>query len=64
MYEEGALTTTATDVQTLFSPPADTTRPAVIRAVDVRKIYRMGAQETHALRGATLSIWKGRPYST
>jgi putative ABC transport system ATP-binding protein len=31
----------------------------VIRAVDVRKIYRMGDTETHALRGATLDILRG-----
>ena len=28
----------------------------VIRAVDVKKVYRMGDVETHALRGATLDI--------
>ena len=28
----------------------------VIRAVDVRRVYRMGDQETHALRGATLDV--------
>jgi putative ABC transport system ATP-binding protein len=31
----------------------------VIRAVDVRKVYRMGDSETHALRGATLDIHRG-----
>ena len=31
----------------------------VIRAVDVRKIYRTGEVETHALRGATLDIHRG-----
>ncbi|MHB9024596.1 MAG: ABC transporter ATP-binding protein [Armatimonadota bacterium] len=31
----------------------------VIRAVDVKKIYRMGDNETHALRGATLDIRRG-----
>jgi putative ABC transport system ATP-binding protein len=31
----------------------------VIRAVDVRKIYKMGDTETHALRGATLDIKRG-----
>ena len=31
----------------------------VIRAVDVKKIYRMGEVETHALRGATLDIRRG-----
>ena len=33
--------------------------PYVIRAVDVKKIYRTGKMETHALRGATLDIFKG-----
>lgn len=31
----------------------------VIRAVDVRKVYRMGDEETHALRGVTLDIRRG-----
>lgn len=31
----------------------------VIRAVDVRKSYRTGQQETHALRGTTLDIYRG-----
>ncbi|MHB9134097.1 MAG: ABC transporter ATP-binding protein [Armatimonadota bacterium] len=31
----------------------------VIRAVDVKKVYRMGEVETHALRGATLDIFRG-----
>jgi putative ABC transport system ATP-binding protein len=31
----------------------------IIRAVDVKKIYRTGIQETHALRGATLEIHRG-----
>jgi len=31
----------------------------VIRAVDVKKTYRTGKQETHALRGATLDIFRG-----
>ncbi len=31
----------------------------VIRAVDVRKVYRMGDTETHALRGATVDIIRG-----
>lgn len=43
----------------LFAPPATAEIPCVIRAVDVRKTYRMGKQETHALRGATLDIYKG-----
>lgn len=51
--------TLADEVKTMFAPPPGNQRSAVIRAVDVRKMYRMGSQETHALRGATLFIWKG-----
>ena len=46
-------------LEALFAPPATAERACVIRAVDVRKTYRMGKQETHALRGATLDIYKG-----
>ncbi len=42
----------------LFERPDTGKRPCAIRAVNVRKIYRMGHQETHALRGATLDIFK------
>jgi putative ABC transport system ATP-binding protein len=45
--------------QALFTLPAEEARACVIRAVDVKKVYRMGNQETHALRGATLDIYKG-----
>jgi len=31
----------------------------IIRAKDVRKVYRSGTQETHALRGATVDIREG-----
>ncbi len=40
----------------LFEPPAQAPPSRVIQAVGVRKIYRTGDQETHALRGATLEI--------
>jgi len=40
------------------SPDAQETR-CVIRAVDVKKIYRTGSSETQALRGATLDIYRG-----
>lgn len=43
----------------LFSSSDDDERPTVIRAVDVKKIYVKGTQETRALRGATLDIYKG-----
>jgi putative ABC transport system ATP-binding protein len=51
--------TAAERLQTLFAPPPAAQQPCVIRAVDVKKVYRMGAVETHALRGATLDIYKG-----
>jgi len=43
----------------LFDSQREHTRRAIIRAVDVRKVYRMGSAETHALRGATLDILEG-----
>ena len=43
----------------LFTPPDRHERPCVIRAVDVRKVYRMGDLETRALRGATLDVYRG-----
>jgi len=46
-------------LQALFEPPAAEGRSCVIRAVDVKKIYQMGDVQTHALRGATLDIYKG-----
>jgi putative ABC transport system ATP-binding protein len=43
----------------LVDPPKAEGRERVIHAVDVHKVYRMGKQETHALRGATLEIYRG-----
>jgi putative ABC transport system ATP-binding protein len=43
----------------LFAPPAADARQCVIRAIDVHKVYGSGTQETHALRGATLEIYRG-----
>lgn len=43
----------------LFRAPAADSRPCVIRAVDVKKVYRMGGTETHALRGASLDVHRG-----
>jgi len=43
----------------LVEPTADGARERVIHAVDVHKVYRTGNQETHALRGATLEIFRG-----
>lgn len=46
-------------INTLFENAESQFAKAVIRAIDVRKIYRMGKVETHALRGATLEIYRG-----
>ena len=48
-----------TKLRALFEAPADAGRHCVIRAVDVRKVYRMGTNEVHALRGATLDVHRG-----
>lgn len=47
------------EVRALFEQPAQQERSCVIRAVDVKKIYRMGGQEIQALRGATMSVYRG-----
>jgi putative ABC transport system ATP-binding protein len=49
---------TQEDLQKLFTCDSQKSE-YVIRAVDVKKIYRMGDQETHALRGATLDVKRG-----
>jgi putative ABC transport system ATP-binding protein len=47
-------------IDSLLTAAADSARSGyVIRAVDVRKVYRMGDAETHALRGVTLDIRRG-----
>jgi putative ABC transport system ATP-binding protein len=45
--------------QDLFQEPDGQTLPVIIRGVDIHKIYRSGPQETHALRGATLDVYRG-----
>ncbi len=45
--------------QDLFTEPPDQQAPVIIRGVDIRKTYRMGSLETHALRGATLDVYRG-----
>jgi putative ABC transport system ATP-binding protein len=45
--------------EALFQTPQAAGRRAIIRAVDVKKIYRMGAVETAALRGASLEVYEG-----
>ena len=49
-----------TDTQT-DRPAADATmrRDTVVRTIDVRKIYQMGGEETHALSGVELDIFRG-----
>lgn len=36
-----------------------TTRREIVRTQDVRKVYRMGSEEVHALRGISLTIFAG-----
>jgi putative ABC transport system ATP-binding protein len=47
-------------MQTLFAGEGSVDKHGfVIRAVDVKKVYKMGDSETHALRGATLDVKRG-----
>ena len=46
-------------IEELFNTSAEEERECIIHAVDVKKTYRIGSQETHALRGATLDVYKG-----
>ncbi|HAR65165.1 MAG TPA: ABC transporter [Lentisphaeria bacterium] len=48
-----------TKFKALFTLPENEGRPVIIRGVDIIKTYRMGDQVTHALRGATLDVYKG-----
>ena len=48
-----------TEIDALFQAPAEEQADRVIRGVDIKKVYKMGKLETHALRGATLDIYKG-----
>jgi putative ABC transport system ATP-binding protein len=43
----------------LFEKPPEEKEKVIIRGVDIVKTYRMGTQVTHALRGATLDVFKG-----
>jgi putative ABC transport system ATP-binding protein len=43
----------------LFEMPEELQAPVIIRGVDIHKTYRRGGQETHALRGATLDVYRG-----
>lgn len=44
--------------EALFALPAEDEQRCIIRSVNVKKVYRRGKTETHALRGATLSIYE------
>jgi len=46
-------------VRNLFSDTGENPEDVVIRGLDVRKTYVTGKVETHALRGATLAIYRG-----
>jgi len=51
------MTISVSQLDELFERASDVGKGEyVIRAVDVKKVYRMGDVETHALRGATLDI--------
>ena len=48
------------ETQTATAAPAPATaREVVVKAVEVKKIYRMGDEEVHALRGVNLEIYRG-----
>lgn len=42
----------------LFEEPSKTEASVIIRGVDIHKTYTMGNQKTHALRGATLDVYR------
>jgi putative ABC transport system ATP-binding protein len=46
-------------LEALFPAAEAGGRRSIIRAVDVKKIYRTGTQETHALRGVSVDIYEG-----
>ena len=54
------MTSPTFSLDALFDTGADAGQgDYVIRAVDVKKVFRNGEVETHALRGATLDIFRG-----
>jgi putative ABC transport system ATP-binding protein len=57
--ERMAMTVDKARLDRLFAKDEGEHRRRIIRAVDVKKVYRMGSVETHALRGATLDIFQG-----
>lgn len=48
-----------TGLEALFPEADEAGRRTIIRAVDVRKVYRAGQQETHALCGVSVDIYEG-----
>jgi len=53
------MVTVKEQLEALFREPDESQDSYVIRAVDVKKVYRMGSIEVHALRGATLDVRRG-----
>ncbi|MBN4074069.1 ABC transporter ATP-binding protein, partial [bacterium AH-315-E10] len=43
----------------LFNEETDTKKKVIIRGVDIKKVYGTGDNATHALRGATLDVYRG-----
>lgn len=43
----------------LFEQPPETLAACIIRGVDIKKIYQLGTVEIHALRGASIDIYRG-----
>ena len=43
----------------LTSVPETSGSKVIIRAIDIKKTYRQGSVETHALRGASLEVYRG-----
>lgn len=43
----------------LTSTPETSGNRIIIRAIDITKVYRQGTVETHALRGASLEVYRG-----
>jgi len=46
-------------INLLFKKPTNEKKKVIIRGVDIVKTYKTGEQITHALRGATLDVFKG-----
>jgi putative ABC transport system ATP-binding protein len=44
----------------ILQPPERPGEEALIRLIDIKRIYRVGGEEVQALRGVSLDIWKGQ----